>query len=213
MTDLFGQALAPASRSAPPAGKEASRMLATYGLRGSASSKSAGLQLFLASRLEAAPGLRGSSMFSLTWKTLDMPQRRRICRLQASVRRTVDSDCGFWPTTTTSDAMGSRRHGYMITGNQGTTLFDAALMTTWHTPTANEDAAGLPGAAMQPMLGSQVKLVRGPSLTGYRAKTEKRGQLNPAFSRWLMGYPAEWDDCAPTAMPSSRRSRQSSSPP
>jgi len=26
--------------------------------------------------------------------------------------------------------------------------------------------------------------------------------------RWLMGYPPEWDACAVTAMPSSRKSRQ-----
>jgi hypothetical protein len=48
----------------------------------------------------------------------------------------------------------------------------------------------------------------GTTPSGSQEQTGKRGALNPEFVCWLMGFPPEWESCAPTAMPSSRRSRQ-----
>ena len=74
---------------------------------------------------------------------------------------------------------------------------------SWLTPNANEDAAGSLRGNMQRMLTHQAK-ERDPEgcATGM--------QLNANLARWLMGIPADWHNCAPTAMPSSRKSRKPS---
>lgn len=115
-----------------------------------------------------------------------------------------------WPTpraAMTGDAHPNRLN------DKNLNLETAVSKALWSTIRASDGAKGGPnqsfGAGGTPLPAQ----ASGTQVNSPSAQTEKPGALNPEFVSWLMGFPPEWVNCAPSAMPSSRKSRPKSSAP
>lgn len=237
MTDGCGQEAAPASPSQSPVKAKRKATNATSGLHGSISLSPSSLQSCLESRLQERLPTGGSMMPSMIWKGKVTKRQRVYSQLAVSVRRTNATGSGLWRTPgaqdgergcyATQETMESRldRGGQLSLPNQ------VKHPHLWPTPTTRDHKDGTAQSCqnvpVNSLLGRAVHMFPTPRSSPAMAhgqphhdqnasrledviayQTQTSGSLNPHWVAWLMGYPQDHINCAPTETPSSRKSRQ-----
>lgn len=133
-----------------------------------------------------------------------------------------------WPTPVATDGKGGYQGGRIRNGSLSTDRLDVAVqLAGWPPPTTSNDRSPCPQEAMRTYRENGTKIQKrlqdvaalsgpvrltasGETLTGSTAGMESGGQLDPDHSRWLMGFPPEWENCAPTETLSILKRRQRS---
>ncbi len=151
----------------------------TFGPIGFTSSASADLALSLVNKLHQMKDSLGSTLYKLIWKERATPSGRSIYALRASVRLVSVNDRSGWVMPSARDR--KDRPGMATTGT-------------------NPDGSERTRLDQLPRQAQLMDFGRMPN--GCPTRMEQGGHLNPAHSRWLMGLPSAWDDCAVMETPS-----------
>lgn len=172
-----------------------------------------------------ASGLRTSGKDSSGWPTTSASDGnggrtpkdllKKIRPSGAKVSQTLNASAllAHWPTP-----RGPHGSGPSDGTTRGITPEGAALLASWITPRATDGSNGGPnqaGGALSAQASwaipeDAVSQILGRTQALSSVPMEKRGQLNPLFSLWLMGYPIEWGYCGVLVTLSSRKSRRKS---
>jgi len=184
MNEECGQGVARVNLLAEQGGIKDLKMKDICGGTGSSLLKTGTLQSSLENKLRELVDTSGSPEYVLTWKHQTMPLGEPICALLASRRLTLENELTGWASPKRGHSFGPRNPETILKSYQKRGFTTARL-------------------------DDQAALILGTPLMSLRAKME-RGALNPEHSRWLMGFPPEWTNCAPTATPLFRKSHRSS---
>lgn len=219
---LFGRAQPLVSLSALQASTKPTLIAGTSGRLGLGSSASVALQSSLVSRLQRQLDLDGGIEFVWTWKGRITPARRRYCQLVASARPSDESGFIGWHSPAARDWKDSPGMALKVTNKDGSERNridqlprQARLCLTppaWMRCTCCEDylctihGEHVADCECPPIDEWETMPYEAGSNTSSFLAQMAGGALDPAFSLWLLGFPPEWINSAPRAMPSSRKS-------